>query len=817
MSYGVNCTSGRIVPLAVPVLALAAGILYGTLEPWAISPWLGVGLFLIPGVWFTYRFRNLSTLAAIIFMILGMVLTRGVLNDHTSDNHISRFADGHRYRIRCRIASYPRRSGDVTRYQVQAETISGNGPGNVQVTGLIRLSVYGQQYDLGPGMKIQYTGTIKRIRNFQNPGSFDYCRYMTLQGISGTSWVNVRDLLIVSSGQTRLKDRFQQIIHGLRERFQSHVYESMDNKDSASVLCALVLGTGSEMGTRLRSVFSRTGTNHLLAISGLHFSAVCLVAYFLFNRFLSFSKILLIRGLSGKIAAGLTLIPLVSYGCVSGFSPSAQRALIMILVFMAAKVMDRESDTMNTLAAAGLVILILDPGALMSVAFQLSFCAVASIIMGLRLADQYRDPSTRGPGRTIFNAFLVAGFATLGTQPLVSYYFNMVSFVGIPVNMVLLPIATFVVLPACLASFFFFPVFPYISDICLSLAGFVLSPCLDFLETIANLPCTWTRTVTPEPWEIVCYYLLIIGGIGVVKRRLIPGIALVCLAACIILATEGFWLVKRFFNTDLELTVLDVGQGSSILLALPGGKRILVDGGGFSRTSAFDPGESIVAPFLWRNRILDLDAVILTHPESDHMNGLIFISENFNIGQFIKNCDSRSTKAYSDLMEILMNRGIPVVLSGEMEKHQVWGNVTIDFFNPPGGCPESVVSKRSFNDNSLVFKVSLGLDSILFPGDITAEAEAEMAARADKRLESRTLIAPHHGSKTSSSLFFLDKVHPERVIVSCGWNNPFGFPHHAVLDRYQGLGISILRTDMSGAVHMVFRGDGTPILTCMGD
>ena len=247
-------------------------------------------------------------------------------------------------------------------------------------------------------------------------------------------------------------------------------------------------------------------------------------------------------------------------------------------------------------------------------------------------------------------------------------------------------------------------------------------------------------------------------------------------------------------------------------MELPGDINILVDGGGFSDNSSFDIGRYVVGPFLWSQKILSLDAVILTHPESDHMNGLIYILENFRVNLLIKNRDTRSSRTYEHLMVLCNEKKINFWYPSLSETTLDFDQTRLSFF------PATGQIGKSLNNNSLVFKLRFNEFTLLFPGDILNEREVAIASQNLQgcSLESRLLISPHHGSFTSSSNIFLDKVNPESVIISCGFRNQYGFPHLDVLKRYRNRGYKVFRTDINGAVTISSDGFGHNILTQKG-
>ncbi len=226
------------------------------------------------------------------------------------------------------------------------------------------------------------------------------------------------------------------------------------------------------------------------------------------------------------------------------------------------------------------------------------------------------------------------------------------------------------------------------------------------------------------------------------------------------------------------------------------------------RGTGFDVGRYVVAPFLWHRKVTALDAVILTHPDSDHMNGLVFVMENFTVGTLVKNTDVSNHESYDRIMAACRKKGIPVMVPDCENDSMAWDRTRLQFFQ----CA-SVGPDLSFNDHSVVFKLTLDQFSMLFTGDIMTKRERRLAAQADKDLTARLLLAPHHGSDTSSTRNFLDRVQPEGVVISCGFRNPYRFPHPNVLDRYRHRGVQIFRTDAHGAVTITTNGTGYAIAT----
>ena len=308
--------------------------------------------------------------------------------------------------------------------------------------------------------------------------------------------------------------------------------------------------------------------------------------------------------------------------------------------------------------------------------------------------------------------------------------------------------------------------------------------------------------------EIVIYYLLGIALLnwiwGEDKRRKIAAIACGVLVLTG-LADAAYWANRRFGRDDLKATILDVGQGSGALIQMPGGRCLLVDGGGFYDNDIFDVGKYLVAPFLWRNKIRTVDTLVLSHPNADHLNGLLYIADHFHVKKFWTNGEPTDTTGYRCLMETCQREAIQASPYRNLRQDIDPKAPKIEILYPPAGFMErrSIDAWRmDENNNSLVLRITHGDVSFLFPGDIGRRAERELIQIAGDRLASTVLIAPHHGSRTSSSQAFLEAVDPEVIVISAGWKNRFHFPHPSVMKRYGDIGARIYRTDLDGAIRM---------------
>jgi competence protein ComEC len=280
------------------------------------------------------------------------------------------------------------------------------------------------------------------------------------------------------------------------------------------------------------------------------------------------------------------------------------------------------------------------------------------------------------------------------------------------------------------------------------------------------------------------------------------------------LVDTGYWVYRVRFHRDLRITFLDVGQANAALVEFPGGKKMLVDGGGFQKDH-FDVGRMVITPFLLHSKIRRVEYLVLSHPQSDHMNGLRSVAKVFGPKEFWHNGCSADQEAYRDLMGILSSQGIPALSPEELSGGRTISGVEVHILHPDAQarpCPQSN-SGKGMNNRSLVMRLTYRGQSILFPGDIEKEVESRFASDTGKALRSDVLLCPHHGSKTSSSREFLERVRPRVCVISCGEGNPFGFPHSQTMERLKEMDCRILRTDRSGTVQCTVDKDGTKVTT----
>ena len=355
---------------------------------------------------------------------------------------------------------------------------------------------------------------------------------------------------------------------------------------------------------------------------------------------------------------------------------------------------------------------------------------------------------------------------------------------------------------------------PWSLDLFGALVGLLIDLLVGVAGWFARLPLASVRLFSPSAPMIVCYYLAVVAWAAASGRRWLWWIAVSAALALVILVGARLASIHQF--NGVRMTVLDVRQGDAVLLELPGGRTILIDGGGLF-DDRFDIGEQVVVPFLLSQWIGRLDLVVLSHPHPDHLNGLMAVLRHFRVGQVWDGGQRVASTTYLWFEEVLRDKRIPHKIYEAGQNTSEFDPVQIAVLHPPKpllrGSPRGRFS--DVNSNSLVLAVRYGNVTFLLPGDIEDEAERLLLERGAD-LQAQVLKVPHHGGRTSSGPAFLQRVRPTVAVVSAGYRNRFRHPHQETLERYRANGIDLFRTDLDGAVTVSTDGTTVEVETMRG-
>jgi len=618
----------------------------------------------------------------------------------------------------------------------------------------IRLSWYSTDKAIKAGQVWQMTVKLKKPHGRFNPGGFDDERWLFIQNIAATGYVRNNppaELLSTASAWQSFSAR--------RQAIAEKITVMLAGRNSTGLIKALTLGDKHEINEKQWEVFRKTGSIHLLAISGLHIGLIAGLAYFLMLK----TAIMLSVVSPQKIAALSAVVVAVFYSALAGFSLPTQRALIMLIIAMMAITLQRNISIRNTLALAMSAVLIIDPLAVLSAGFWLSFLAVTLIAFSMagRLGKT-------GYWLAVTKVHCVTA---LGLSPLLLFYFQQVSLISPLANFIAVPVISLLVVPLCFLAVLLMlfsdslaqPVFLLIDQI-IQLLWTVLSAMADFPFAAV--------TTTSKP-----FYLVPLAVLGLFILLAPRGIPARWLGGAMLLPLL-FIKPDKLNSGDSRLTLLDVGQGLAAVIETTNHNLIFDTGAKYSEQ--YNMGRSVVIPYLKHRGIQKIDVLLISHADNDHIGGAESVLQLATVDNIITSVPA----LLEDYQPLACQRG----------QSWVWDEVIFEILSP------EPASLNGENNNSCVLKITAKHKSILLTGDIEEEAETWLLENETDKLPSEVLIAPHHGSKTSSSLGFLQQVKPSMVLIPAGYKNRFSFPHQQVLERYQMLDMAWMNTADKGAI-----------------
>lgn len=773
-----------------------------------------------------YRAENISLRGIIISSISLLAGWSYYLysSNHFPGDHYTRFLspDKRNHTVVGKIVSALDRDLGRTSFIIDINKIDG-----MVSSGRMRATVRDDAGHIGYGDVIAAEGRLFSPQGFKNPGAFGYTAYLARQGIYGILSVKDASMLVVLEPG---KGLFR-YIQDLRERIRIAFISSTTGPGSA-ILQAMVLGEEAGLTDEIRSRFMAAGVTHILSISGSHLGLVALLCFGLVRSILLLLSERAYHTITlhidpKKIAAFITILPVTFYALLAGGQTATMRSLIMIFFVLIAVILDRQSQIMHSLAASALLLLIASPQSIFDISFQLSYISVLSVGYVVLLWNEIRPKTEKRfqKFRDSVVLLIVISIATsLATSPLVAYYFNQISLAGVISNMIVVPFAGLVVVPLGLSTGI---ISLFTGRLPLAQLDQTVS---DLFYSIVNLfsrlPFAEFHPPAPSlPW-LIGYALLILSASGYIRARLlyrarpleysagIPKRFYIGAAAGAALLLGSF-LLSFYETAATRAAFIDVGQGDSCIIELKTGERILIDGGG-THDNRFDIGSRVVAPFLWNRGIRHIDLVVLSHPHPDHMNGLTSILRLFKVSEIWLSGLDTHLPGFREFIEAAEASGAAIKNVSGLSKGRRMGVAEFDVLHPmPTYRPKSRKTYQAENNRSLVLRIDTEGKRFLFTGDIEADAEEEII-RSGQDISCNILKAPHHGSRSSSSLSFVSNSRPEIVVASSGAGNRFGHPHPEVAARWEGSGAAVYRTDKDGAIFVTVRNSGLDVTTWSG-
>lgn len=627
--------------------------------------------------------------------------------------------------------------------------------------------------EIHAGERWQLTVRLKRPHGFANPHGFDYEAWLLERGIRATGYVRPK------SGARRLDAAAPGLayrIEALRERLRQRIRTTLADAPAAGIIVALAMGDQRAIPPEQWQVFTRTGVNHLMSISGLHVTMLSGLAFALANLLWRRSARLTLALPAVKAASLIGFVVALSYALLAGFAVPAQRTVFMLAVVAAALWSGRIVAVGPVLALALFAVLVIDPWAVNAPGFWLSFGAVAVILWVS--VDRLRQP------HWLVTWAQVQWAVTLALIPPLLAMFQQVSLVSPLANALAIPLVSFVVVPPALAGM----LLPF--DAPLHFAQWVMAGCLRALEWLSQWPEAAWQQHAPPAWTVI---VALAGTAWLLLPRGFPArwLGAVCFLPLFLV------LPAPPPGGALRLTVLDVGQGLAVV-AQTRNHALLFDTGPAFGPGA-DSGSRVIVPFLRARGIRRLDALVVSHDDADHTGGALSVLQALPVDTLLTSLPDLD----------------PLLLVGPEERRCMagqrwqWDGVDFEMLHPDASTRDA--EKLKDNERSCVLKITAAGGSVLIPADIERRGEQTLLSAMQEKLKADVLVAPHQGSRTSSSQAFVEAVAPRLVIFPVGYRNAFRHPHPEVVARYAALGSVALRTDEGGAISLELEAGKAPV------
>ena len=691
---------------------------------------------------------------------------------------------------------------------VQQDTASREVRGNLRLTWRPCQSGHECEPDMDifRGDRITVTARIRPPFGTRNPGGFDYGAYLRDRGIHAVATVRGSGRIQVQPpGVFDLSEwLWSQIDRGRNEVRQAAI--STLQQPARGLFLGMIVGEQNDIPPDVRDDFMTTGTVHIISISGSHLGLLAFVSFLgvrgITRRMPARWLERLSCTLTPKQLAVLVTVPMVLfYTLLSGAHVATVRSLLMILLYLYAVWIGYERQILIALGIAALGTTLADPGALYALSFQLSYVSVLAIALVFRwsTSDEEEDEIPQVTTDTMRHwgkqYALMTLAATVGTVPLVAYYFNQVAWLGLLANAVVVPFVGMLVVPLGLGA----SMIVLLGGLEHLPLGWVHQEIMDGLTSVvgmlAGIPGAEWHVASPSILSMAGFYLFLMMAL-LSRKRTVEILTVSVLIVCLL---WWVWSPRHVFEDEmLRVTFLDVGQGDATVIELPGGDTILVDGG--AAYERWDIGRMVVGPYLWDQGIRRLTHVVATHPQLDHVGGLAWIIDNFEVEHYWSNGIQRTNHFYRRVRDAVATQGLVERVALEGKALVQKGPCRLISLNPP--LAENDAALHDFrgselNNLSVVLSLTCGKHSIL----LTADAEVEALARLTDHplVRSATVVKiPHHGAKSSLNRHWIQQLSAKTAVVSAGQGNRYRHPAEDVLQAYKHM--AIYRTDAHGAI-----------------
>lgn len=848
-------------PMLWACIAYGCGIVAGTYEWRPVSWWiLAATGFIISASYFLRRRVALGWVLALgTFLLAGAFHGQVRSGSERLDTSIQPFADRQPVEVIAHVIKSGRLRQDGPEQfrqtlDIEAEEVHLDSGLIVPVHSRIRLGIYtphrsdffGEalpERNAGMGIHVFQYGErirsvirLRRPRNFRNPGAFDYVGYLAERGIAALGSARLEDVEILAGFAG---NRFEFWRSRLHHRVVAKAQELWPPREAA-LIDAMIVGEDAFIDRDTRTDFQRSGTYHVLVVSGMNVSILALVVFWTSRRL----------RLSDIPATLLTVGMCIAYALITEVGAPVWRATLMCAVYLFTRLLYRDRAMVNAIGTAALALLIYDPRQIFTASFQLTFLCVlivgaiavpilqrTSLFYGQALKNwdsvgyaahlapkvaQFRVDLQMVAGRVaaflgeswsrrvvctsvsslfaMWELVFLSAVMQMGLALPMAYYFHRATTLGLPANLLVVPLIE-LMMPAAISALALGFVWLWLAKIPVLLTSLALQGIMGTVRGLGALQIADRRIAVPATAVMLIAAAALVLAMWGSRRHY--GIASAGLTAILVMSLALALIppAARIRSGVLESTSIDVGEGDSSLLISPEGKSLLIDAGGpiGSAASQFDFGEDVISPYLWSRGISRLDTVAVTHAHSDHIGGICAVLRNFKPRELWLGVEP-SSAMLDNVLATARALGIKVVRRWEGDQFD-FGGAHFEVFYP---ARDAVIGDRPRNNDSMVLRASYGATSMLLEGD--AEKRVERYILGRHQLAATVLKVGHHGSTNATTAEFVNHARPQFAVISAGFANSFGLPRMETLSRLSEAGARVYRTDLHGAVTFYLDG-----------
>ncbi len=641
------------------------------------------------------------------------------------------------------------------------------------------------------GDKIEFEGNFQEPAEQRNEGGFDYKLYLKTKKIYGTfKGDNIKKVGEDKTLQIAIKKK----IYKIQQNNISDTYQKTLRKENTALITALLIGDKSNIEATIIDNFRDASLSHILAISGAHFSYIIIMINFI-NKRLKHKKI-------GNI---ISIIIILFFMQLTGNTPSVVRAGTMNIMIIMSELLYKKADIWTSLAVSIIIQIINNPYVIFDIGIQLSYGGVIGIVLFYNII--YKKIKLKTISVTLS--------ANLVIMPIMLYNYNTISLSFIISNI----FASIFLGPIIILGFLsiiikFKPIF-ILLDILLSLFQ-------DTVQICAKLPLSKIYLRTPAILSIIMFYLLLVNILKAKitnrkrncqhkkmntqnqkikphqheKNQKLSKRKITILLILIIISNFNFQVLGIKINKDILINFVDIGQGDSTLIRT-GSKTLMIDSGGTTNTnSSYDLGKNTLLPYLLYKKIIKLNYIMISHFDADHCQGFMYVLKNIKVENVIICKQAKNSELYQEFLDICKKKKIKIIYVENGDNIKI-GNIELKILHPQ----KDLITNNPLNNNAIVLKLIYNKFTMLFTGDIEKEAE-ELIIRNNINIKADILKVGHHGSKTSTTQEFLQKVSPKIALIGVGENNKFGHPNEEILERLKDSNTKVYRTDQMGEIKI---------------